>query len=165
MLAFRRSWVKVLAALPVAALAVGSPVLTSQARAAWSRPNIVLTLTDDQPWNSLWAMPAVERRLMAHGVTFKRAFVVNALCCPSRASILTGQYSHSTGVYTNDGHNHGGFPAFRSHEWSTVATWLHAVGYRTALVGKYLNDFGYAGRHGHVPKGWDRWVAFAEDNG
>src|ERR687888_401742 len=154
MLAFRRSWVKVLAALPVAALAVGSPVLTSQARAAWSRPNIVLTLTDDQPWNSLWAMPAVERRLMAHGVTFKRAFVVNALCCPSRASILTGQYSHSTGVYGNTG-PYGGFRSFHG-DGSTIATWLNDAGYRTALVGKYLNEY----RGPYIPPGWDHWFAF-----
>ena len=135
---------------PVAPLVMGSLAVTAVAAApslrlsaeARSKPSIVLIVTDDQTWNSLWAMPAVQRRLVAHGVTFTNAFVVNSLCCPSRASILTGQYSHSTGVYTNTRHNHGGFRAFRAHEGSTVATWLHAAGYRTALVGKYLNDFG-----------------------
>jgi arylsulfatase A-like enzyme len=96
---------------------------------------------------------------------FTNAFVVNSLCCPSRASILTGEYSHSTGVYTNVPWNHGGFLAFRPHEKSTVATWLDRAGYRTALVGKYLNFYGSAARAGHVPPGWDRWVAFAENNG
>jgi arylsulfatase A-like enzyme len=129
-----------------------------------ARPNIVFILTDDQTWNSLRAMPFVEDKLVRHGVQFTKAFVVNSLCCPSRASILTGQYSHSTGVYTNKPPT-GGFPAFHPHEGSTIATWLHRVGYRTGLVGKYLNYYGKAGRSGYVPPGWDRWVAFAENNG
>src|SRR5436190_24324364 len=59
-----------------------------------AKPNIVLLLTDDQRWNTLWAMPNVQRLLADHGVTFRNGFVVNSLCCPSRASILTGRYSH-----------------------------------------------------------------------
>jgi N-acetylglucosamine-6-sulfatase len=142
----------------------GLPSLVGPASAR-SRPSIVLVVTDDQTWNTLWAMPTVQRRLVAHGVTFKNAFVVNSMCCPSRASILTGQYSHSTGVYTNNNRHHGGFRAFRSHEGSTIATWLQSAGYRTALVGKYLNDYEFAAKSGYVPRGWSRWVAFAERNG
>ena len=75
-------------------------------------------------------------------------------CCPSRASILTGRYSHSNGVYTNqNGQPHGGFRAFDDR--STVATWLDEAGYRTAMLGKYFN--GYEGPY--VPPGWDRWFA------
>ena len=59
--------------------------------AAARKPNIVLVMTDDQRWDSLWAMPAVRRMLAGRGVTFSNGFVVNPLCCPSRASILTGQ--------------------------------------------------------------------------
>src|SRR5439155_21422676 len=62
-------------------------------------PSIVLILTDDQRWNTLAQMPNVERLLVHHGVQFTNGFVVNSLCCPSRASILTGDYSHTTGVY------------------------------------------------------------------
>ena len=120
--------------------------------ASGGRPNIVLILTDDQRWDTLWAMPEVRRLLVADGATFSNAFVVNPLCCPSRSSILSGDYSHTTGVYSNGG-PHGGFSAF--HDRSTIATWLHDAGFDTGLVGKYLNQ--YPG--GYVPPGWDTWNA------
>jgi N-acetylglucosamine-6-sulfatase len=128
----------------------------SAAPAAADRPNIVLILTDDQRWDTLWAMPKVRADLVDHGVTFDNGFVVNSLCCPSRTSILTGTYSHSTGVYTNEP-PYGGFQAFHG-DHSTIATWLQAAGYKTALVGKYLNQ--YQMLH-YVPPGWDHWFAFA----
>ena len=127
-----------------------------------NRPNIVLILTDDQRWDTLWSMPIVQRDLVHQGVTFKNAFVVNSLCCPSRASFLTGGYSHTTGVYSNNP-PHGGFESFRPDEHSTIATWLHKAGYTTALIGKYLNHYGNAGKLGYVPPGWSRWVALAID--
>ena len=77
-----------------------APALARGARTAHARPNIVLILTDDQRWDTLSAMPQVEARLAARGVTFDNGFVTNSLCCPSRTTILTGQYSHTTGVYT-----------------------------------------------------------------
>jgi N-acetylglucosamine-6-sulfatase len=116
-------------------------------------PTIVLVVTDDQRWDTLQYMPTVQSELVARGVTFANAFVVNPLCCPSRASLLTGRYSHGTGVYTNRG-PHGGFHIF--DDTSTIATWVHERGYRTALVGKYLNGYGGS----YVPPGWDHWVAF-----
>lgn len=127
--------------------------------AARTPPSIVLVLSDDQRWDTLWAMPTVQEALVAHGVTFTNSFVVNPLCCPSRASVLTGQYSHSTGVYLNSG-AHGGYSAF--HDATTIATVLHAHGYTTALIGKYLNGYGNApSSHGYIPPGWDRWLAFS----
>ncbi|HEY3068699.1 MAG TPA: sulfatase-like hydrolase/transferase, partial [Gaiellaceae bacterium] len=66
------------------------------AAAAVARPNIVLVVTDDQRWDTVSAMPRVTEKLVNHGVTFTNGFVSNSLCCPSRASILTGRYSHST---------------------------------------------------------------------
>ena len=118
------------------------------------RPDIVLIVTDDQRWDTLGEMPGLRRTVRAHGMTFRNAFVVNPLCCPSRASILTGAYSHTTGVYTNVPPD-GGVAAFDDR--STLATWLDDVGYRTGFVGKYLN--GYA-KPWYVPPGWARWVAF-----
>lgn len=137
------------AALLACLLALPGPA----AAQAGERPNVVLILTDDQRWDTLQHMPNVQSELVSHGVTFANGFVTNPRCCPSRASILTGAYSHTTRVYQNDGWL-GGFKAFR--DASTVATWLDGVGYETALVGKYLNQ--YPGTH--VPPGWDRWVAF-----
>ena len=117
-------------------------------------PNIVLILTDDQRADTLGYMPIVQRTLGKHGVTFTNAYVSNPVCCPSRATILTGLYSHSTGVYTND--LDGGFAAF--DDSSTIATWLHDAGYHTGLFGKYLN--GYESEY--TPPGWDRWFATHE---
>jgi N-acetylglucosamine-6-sulfatase len=122
-------------------------------------PNIVLIVTDDQRWDTLRPeyMPTVWSDLVAHGVTFSNAFVTNPVCCPSRSTILTGRYSHGTGVYSNSGPN-GGFAAF--DDSSTLATWLQDDGYQTALIGKYL--VGYSGTY--VPPGWGRWVAFSGTN-
>jgi len=124
---------------------------------AATRPNIVLILTDDQRWDTLWSMPVVRRLLVDHGVTFANAFVTNSDCCPSRSTILTGNYSHTTGIYVNRP-PHGGAVDFHRYgdDRSTIATWLHDAGYHTGLVGKYLN--GYHGRF--IPPGWDVWNAF-----
>jgi arylsulfatase A-like enzyme len=91
------------------------------------------------------------------GVAFPNAFVVNPICCPSRASILTGDYSHTTMVYRQS-------PPFGRYEWfddaSTLATWLDDAGYTTGLFGKYLDGYQHAALTGVVPPGWDRWAAF-----
>ncbi len=140
----------------------GPSIACAKDRSDDSRPSIVLVLTDDQRWNTLWAMRAVRSLVKRRGVDFSNAFVVNPHCCPSRASILTGRYSHSTGVYTNENEFHGGFSQF--DDSSTIATWLHEAGYSTALIGKYLNGYLPADA-GYVPPGWDRWLAFATDAG
>jgi len=103
-------------------------------------------MTDDQRVDTLAYMPIVQSTLGDNGVTFTNAYVVNPVCCPSRASTLTGLYSHSTGVYTNN--FAGGFAAF--DDSSTVATWLQDTGYRTGLFGKYLNGY----ETEYVPPGW-----------
>ena len=103
-----------------------------------AHPDIVLILTDDQRWDSLDVMDTVQSELIGHGVDFTNAFVVNPMCCPSRASILSGQWSHTTHVYKNQPPD-GGFETFQAHESNTIATTLQAAGYRTALIGKYLN--------------------------
>ncbi len=130
-----------------------------------SAPTIVLVISDDQRWDTLWAMPTVESELVGKGVEFTNGLVVNPICCPTRASILTGAYSHTTGVY-RDLPPHGGFATFtgRHEDRSTIARWLHAAGYQTAMIGKYLN--GYTQRRvSYVPPGWDRWVAFTSQRG
>ncbi|HJP65220.1 MAG TPA: sulfatase [Actinomycetota bacterium] len=128
---------------------------TTAGSVSGSRPNVVLILTDDQRFDALGHMPILRSQLVRKGLSFERYYVVNPLCCPSRATTLTGEYSHTTGVYFNSG-SQGGWRAFRIHELLTIATTLHLGGYRTALIGKYLNGYDHAG---HVPAGWDRWVA------
>jgi N-acetylglucosamine-6-sulfatase len=122
-------------------------------------PSIVLIVTDDQRWDTLWAMPTVQREVVERGIEFVNAFVSDPLCCPSRASILTGTYAHTTGVYTNKGdRRYAGFAAFDDD--STVATWLHDSGYRTGLFGKYFNGYHME----YVAPGWDRWFATIGDS-
>jgi N-acetylglucosamine-6-sulfatase len=116
-------------------------------------PDIVLILADDQQWQSLWAMRTVQSELVNPGIQFTNGFAVRPLCCPARANILTGQYPHSTNVYTSWA-PHGGFSSF--DDTSTIATWLDSAGYQTGFVGKYLGGY----RAPYVPPGWDRFVAF-----
>jgi arylsulfatase A-like enzyme len=130
------------------------------ARAAAAQPNIVFILTDDQRWNELGHMPNVQNLIAAEGVKFTNSYVSNSLCCPSRTSILTGFYSHTTGVYFNSPPN-GGFATFHAGPYEqthTLPIWLHDAGYRTALIGKYLN--GYNNNDDKlIPAGWDDWYA------
>ena len=151
-----RSRAGLLVALLLASAVVGAMVQFSPgpASAIEPPPNIVMILTDDQRVDTLGYMPIVQKTLGKHGVTFTNAYVSNPVCCPSRATILTGLYSHSTGVYTND--LDGGFAKF--DDSSTIATWLQDAGYHTGLFGKYLN--GYESEY--TPPGWDRWFATHE---
>jgi arylsulfatase A-like enzyme len=145
--------------LALVAACAGAGLRTPAAAAqAPKPPNIVFVLSDDQRWDTLGSMPNVQSELVAHGVTFSNSFVPTSLCCPSRASILTGKYAHSTGVYLNIG-AHGGFRAFKDS--TTIATVLHKAGYTTGLFGKYLNRYGVAAADAHyVPPGWDDWHVF-----
>ena len=123
-------------------------------------PNFIVVLTDDQDASLLEAMPKLVDALDRGGVVFTNAFVTSPLCCPSRASLLRGQYAHNHGVWTNTPPD-GGFPRFKEMglEESTVATWLHGVGYRTGLIGKYLNHYAEE----HIPTGWDVWYGKFQD--
>jgi arylsulfatase A-like enzyme len=120
------------------------------------RPNVILILTDDLDAGSISHMPNLRSLLIERGTTFQNAFVTDSLCCPSRATILRGQYAHNHEILGNEP-PHGGFEKFRAmgRQNSTMATWLESAGYRTILVGKYMN--GYEGTH--VPPGWDEWYA------
>jgi arylsulfatase A-like enzyme len=152
--ASRRRWAVVAIVLVLAGLPSVWTGTGGRAEAADTRPNIVFILTDDQRWDSLWAMPTVQRELVAKGMTFRNFFYTNPLCCPSRTSILTGRYSRNTSCWTNS----LCFSLFRHQEPFTIAASLQRSGYRTALIGKYLNGYRWRDRF-HVPSGWDRWVA------
>lgn len=124
-----------------------------------NHPNVVLIIADDLRRDKVTAayLPnvwALSQRTDSR--TFTNAFVSNPLCCPSRTTILTGRYSHSTGVWSNRG-PHGGFRAFRD-DADTLAVDFQGQGYRTAMIGKYLNGY-LVERQGYVPPGWDVWFA------
>ena len=126
------------------------------------RPNMLVIETDDMRWDELKFMPNVRKLIKGRGLAFENSFAPYPLCCPSRASFLTGKYAHNHHVLSHV--DPFGFQAFDDR--TTLATVLHGGGYQTALVGKYLN--GYARQHVHgstrpslhyVPPGWDQWMA------
>ena len=132
-----------------------------------SPPNIVLVLTDDQRTGSMKRMPAVWSLIRRRGVRYPNAMAPTSLCCPSRASILTGLYAHHTRVYSN-GLPDGGWQKFheRGLEERTLAVALHDVGYQTGMFGKYLNgSFPREAAAGYTPPGWDRMVTFTTKPG
>ncbi len=129
----------------------------SQARLADPHPNIIFILTDDQPYHTVEFMPTVRDVLMKDGVVFENGFVTTPLCCPSRVSILTGEYVHNHQVFTNR-MPLGGAPKF--DDSNCFALWLQSAGYRTAYYGKYLNDYEELTPLGYVPPGWNDWNAF-----
>ena len=127
------------------------------------RPNIVLIMVDDMRDDDLRYMPRTRRLLGGFGVRFVNSFSPYPSCCPARASVLTGLYTHNHHV---EGiHEPYGFPSFDDR--STLATWLDDAGYATVYLGKYLNGYGKMPEPGersgtsvhYVPPGWDQWLA------
>ncbi|HEX4817560.1 MAG TPA: sulfatase, partial [Nonomuraea sp.] len=131
---------------------VGSTPVTADPR---PRPNIIFFLVDDMSADLLPYMDTV-RGLADGGIAFSDYYVSDSLCCPSRASMFTGEFPHNTGVRTNQGYDRGGHRAFAEHEGRTYAVALRGAGYRTGYLGKYINE--YPARPGYrVPPGWDEW--------
>ena len=138
----------------VTPLSGGSAGPSASAEVRVKRPNFVFLLTDDQRFDTLWAMPIVGERLAAVGVTFEQAYVSVPLCCPVRSSVLSGGfYAHDTGVFSNFEPNGG---ATRFEDSDTLPTRLQAAGYETVLIGKYLND--YELLDPVIPPGWSSFV-------
>ena len=121
-----------------------------------TRPNIVVIETDDQTLDSLRYMANVDRLLVKQGVKFEKSFSSYPLCCPSRATLLTGQYAHNHGVLGN-APPLGGYVAL--DHTNTLPVWLGRAGYHTAFVGKYLNGYGDGDLRTVVPPGWAEWRA------
>ena len=127
------------------------------------RTNVVMIMTDDMRDDDLRFMPWTRRLIGGKGVRFTNSFSPYPLCCPARASVLTGRYAHNHLVL--DVERPYGFPSFDDH--STIATWLHDAGYATAYIGKYLNGYGRWPEPGatsgtslhYVPPGWSDWRA------
>ncbi len=139
----------------VAGIAVGANDSggSAQAASAAQRPNVVVLETDDQTLAEMEVLPNVRRLIGDQGVTFENNFDSFSLCCPSRASFLTGQYSHNNGVRGNSPPD-GGFEQLDSS--NTLAVWLQRSGYYTIHLGKYLNGYG-RGNPTLIPAGWSEW--------
>src|SRR5215204_7121504 len=105
-------------------LACGATLVGMEAQGQ-AKPNIVFVLTDDQFPGTEDAMPALRSNVTSQGVKFTDMISTFPLCCPGRATILRGQYTHNTEIYGNK-LPRGGHEKFqdRGFEDSTVATWL-----------------------------------------
>jgi arylsulfatase A-like enzyme len=136
------------ALLTVAILAVPSvgsrptPALGSPAP-----PNVLIIMTDDQRVDTMGMMPRTLRWFDSGGTEFTNAFVTTPLCCPSRASIMTGRYVHNHDVHNN-------FSSSSLDQRSTLQRYLHDAGYFTGIAGKYLNDWDLE----VDPPYFDRWA-------
>src|SRR4051794_1283635 len=158
-------WRPALMAVVIATGAVGALAVVGsetpaaspgQATAAATTPNVLVIESDDQTVESMRIMSNVNSLIGDQGVTFQNSFVNYSLCCPSRATFLTGQYEHNHGVTDNTGPT-GGFERFESlHGDNNLAVWLQDAGYYTAMIGKYLN--GYS-NNPLIPPGWSEWHA------
>jgi hypothetical protein len=150
-----------LALIGLLAVAGGvTPPAVQEARAAPATPNVLVITTDDQTLESMRVMDNVNSLIGDQGATFDNSFVNYSLCCPSRATFLTGQYSHNHRVLDNK-EPAGGFTRFEAlHGDNNLAIWLQNAGYYTAMIGKTLN--GYPGDV--VPDGWSEWYAGAPND-
>ena len=140
-------------ALVVAAVAPAGPL------APPPRPNVVVLMTDDQTLEQMKALPRTQALIGDAGATFPNNFVTFPLCCPSRASFLTGQYPHNNRVLENYPPR-GGFQNLNSDE--TLAVWLSRAGYFTGQIGKLMN--GYNTSPVGVPPGWSEWHGEKTEN-
>lgn len=149
--------IALLSAAVTAALAIGTSEAPAQAERAQvtQRPNVIEIVTDDQTVRDLESMSATKRLLADEGTTFGNSFVNFSMCCPSRATILSGQYAHNhnvMGIYPPT----GGYGKFDSN--NSLALWLQRGGYHTGHIGKMLNGYG-SDSPANIPAGWTEWYA------
>jgi arylsulfatase A-like enzyme len=141
---------------------------------AHARPDIVTVLLDDVRADDVTTlldaglMPNLRQFVVNEGISFDNSFVTTSLCGPSRATFLTGQYSHNHGVECNLTPENSNAVEMLNHD-STLAVWLQQAGYRTAHVGKYLNGYGSGTpslpgplNPRWIPPGWDDWYGLVD---
>ncbi len=138
--------------------AVASTASAARAAAAPTDRGVVLVIVDDMRADEMRVMPKTRAWLQDSGARFTNAYAPTPLCCPARATILTGQYAHNHGVMDNNSTppHPGSVTAFDDSR--TLATVLDDSVY-TGYVGKYLNRYGEPNGIGssYVPPGWDHW--------
>lgn len=109
------------------------------------RPNVLVIVTDDQPNGTMTVMPKTRRHFGQNGATFTHAYSTTPACCPARASIMTGRYAHNHKVLSNE-------DGSELDQDTTLQAYLRPAGYRTGLVGKFLNLWK------GPPPHFDRWA-------
>ncbi len=144
------------------ALAPGGSEAKKRKNAKQARPNIVLIMDDDQSVNLQKFLTKTNAAIAAKGVTFDNSFVNYSLCCPSRSTMLTGQYAHNHGVRGNQLPT-GGYAKLKPTLGNTLPVWLQRAGYYTAHIGKFLNGYGRDAPDTDVPPGWNEWYGSLDD--
>lgn len=139
------------------------------AAAAPARPNVLVVMVDDMRWDELRYLPNVRRYLRDRGLTWNNSFATTPLCCPNRATFLTGRYAHNHQVWWHEAP--WGYGSFDDR--STIAGAMQRAGYRTGYVGKYLNLYGEQPPYAdpdhlpatYVPNGWHQWRGTPDSTG
>lgn len=161
----------VAAAVVTPASAAPVPVTTTvtassvdvQPRAPQRRPNFVIIQTDDMMVEDLKVMPGVQALIARQGATFNQMLTPFALCCPSRASMMTGCYPHNTNVNGNFPPDGGFVPWEETNGEAFTAYWLQEAGYHTVHIGKYINGYGQYNRPVlKTPSGWTEWYGTSD---
>jgi arylsulfatase A-like enzyme len=145
----------------VAALPGGAPRPDDEAAAL---PNIIVVYVDDMRASDLDVMHTVKNEIAARGASFSNSFVTTSSCCPARATHLTGQYAHNTGVLHNRP-PHGGYGALKFGKQAageTLPIWLEQAGYRNVFLGKIANNYPHSSDINDVPPGFSDWYGLYE---
>jgi arylsulfatase A-like enzyme len=151
--------------LAVSLGAVAVLAAAPQAASAAGKPNVVVIQSDDQTADQFTreVMPKTFKLLGDHGTTFSNYIATTALCCPSRASLLTGEYAHNHGVLNNG--RGGGYAGLRD-KGNVLPVWLQQAGYNTIHVGKFMNAYGkFVADPAEVAPGWDEWQTLLSGDG
>jgi N-acetylglucosamine-6-sulfatase len=154
-----------LAALLSVAVALapgGSEAKKRKKGAKQARPNIVLIMDDDQNVEMQRFLSKTNAAIGGKGVTFDNSFVSYSLCCPSRSTMLTGQYAHNHGVRSNQLPT-GGYSKLAPTLGNSLPVWLQRSGYYTAHIGKFLNGYGANSPDTEIPPGWNEWYGFLDN--
>jgi N-acetylglucosamine-6-sulfatase len=144
------------------ALAPAGGEAKKRKKAKQAKPNIVLIMDDDQNVGMQRFLPKTNAAIGGKGVTFDNSFMNYSLCCPSRATMLTGQYAHNHGVRSNQPPS-GGYSKLAPTMGNTLPVWLQRAGYITAHIGKFLNGYGATAPDTEVPPGWNEWYGSLDD--
>jgi arylsulfatase A-like enzyme len=158
--------VKLAAVTVITTAALLLPVGTARAQdaepggPAATGPNVVVVMTDDERYDDMVTLPKTRRLIGKKGVTFTRYYASYPVCCPARATFLTGQYAHNHGVKCLYRACGGGYFHFPQRDYLPV--WLDRAGYATAHIGKYLNGYGKEVRPPDVPRGWTEWYGLVD---
>jgi N-acetylglucosamine-6-sulfatase len=138
------------------ALAPSGSEAKKRKKSKQAKPNIILIMDDDQSVNLQQFLTKTNAAIADQGVTFDNSFVNYSLCCPSRSTMLTGQYAHNHGVRGNQLPS-GGYSKLAPTLGNTLPVWLQRAGYYTAHIGKFLNGYGTTNPDTEVPPGWNEW--------